>query len=479
MASNQNQGMTVAVIIFVILTVISMATAVIFVKEAGEMTQRYEKADKVAKSNEESFFAVQGELNEVKDILFPMKEKASDTRFDVAEIKAKYQADLKRYGDRLKTISAEANTATYSESLAAAITVLEQRNASLDEEKIRVAAVEKQKSALEATYQAQVDQFKMQAEKVDKEKVDIQTKLTKAEEDVKRYQLEATTVAEAKNKEINELRATMQKTIDDKEVAIVQVGDALKIKNEFISKINDRQYAATYDGQITRINPTARTVWINLGNYDNLPKNLSFSVQAQGIPAGSKVPPKAKIEVIELLGDHLAEARIVEDDLRTPILIGDNIFTSLWEPGQLTRFAFAGKIDLDGNGSDDMDQVRALVARAGGQIDSEIVNGELKGALTIETRYLVLGTVPADKAGAEAYKRVVDEAERLGVQRVPMAVFFDQIGFKREARTVQFGGGSNNLRSTERPDGGAPVSPGSVSDVFKLRRPPAAAGSAY
>lgn len=172
----------------------------------------------------------------------------------------------------------------------------------------------------------------------------------------------------------------------------------------------------------------------------------------------------------------MAECRIVEDDLRNPILPGDNIFTQMWAPGQRTRFAFAGKIDIDDNGSDDMDRVRAMVARAGGQIDAEVVNGELRGKLDIETRYLVLGAVPADKNSADRYNELTAEAERLGIQRVPMAVFFDQIGYKRKARTMSFGSGSSGTRALEAPDGGQRISNGRVTPIFERRKPPAAVG---
>ena len=41
----------------------------------------------------------------------------------------------------------------------------------------------------------------------------------------------------------------------------------------------------------------------------------------------------------------------------------------------------------------------------------------LRGALTLDTRYLVLGAVPADKAGGDAYKKMLQEATDLGKQK--------------------------------------------------------------
>ena len=72
------------------------------------------------------------------------------------------------------------------------------------------------------------------------------------------------------------------------------------------------------------------------------------------------------------------------------------------------------------------------------------------------------------------------EVESLGVQRVPVAVFLDQIGYRREdPRTrVVFGGGAAEApKLSDAPDGGQKVLSGAgVSDLFQKRRPPAAVG---
>ena len=484
MASNQNQGMMVAVIIFVILTVISMGVAVVFVKEAGDLDKRYKVANNTAQTNRTEFEKVDEQKNELKSIILtPDQIKVADDKIDqepdrekkLALIKQLYSADKEAYANRL----ALTKGATYSQTLKSAVDLAEDRNTKLDVALKDKKAADDAKEALDQQSKAQIAQFKMLVDAAEKEKTDAMTKLAAAEQNVKDVKLENTTIVTKYTEEINTLRNQHTTALSEKDTIINDLRIQLAKKVKEMEKLKPSTFVATYDGKVTKVNPMSRTVWINLGKYDNLPKNLTFSVQPEGIPPGSSLSPKAKIEVIELLGNHLAEARIIEDDLRTPILPGDNIFTPGWEPGQLTRFGFAGKIDLDGDGSDDMDQVRALVARAGGQIDAEIVNGELRGGLSIETRYLVLGNVPADKAGAAVYQHLLKEAETLGIQRVPMGVFFDQIGYKRIPSTTIYGGSTNNPRALERPDGGAPVSGGVVSEAFKIRKPPAAAGSAY
>lgn len=488
MASNNNQGTMVAMIIFVIIAVLSMGVAAIFVKEAGVLAEKQKAAKTIADQNVEAYEKVENELNDLKDLVFVLPERANEEdRPTIEQIKEQRKSDLKKFGARLNTITTAAekptypdeaiNQMTYTQMLEAAVALAEARNIEIEKERAKVVLATKEKLDEQVKAKNDIDQFKNQVAMVEKEKADVQQKLAKAEEDVKNVKLENTTIIAKLPEEIQKVQTTMNAIVAEKDARIAKLESDLKIKNDQVLKLRIPEFATSYDGKVTKINPTARTVWINVGKYDNLPTNLTFSVQPEGVPPGSNLKPKAKIEVIELLGEHLAEARILEDDMRNPILPGDNIYTQAWEPGQLTRFGFAGKIDLDANGSDDMDQVRALVQRAGGQIDVEIRNGELLGKLDVETRYLVLGTVPADKAGAALYAKLIADAETLGIQRVPMGIFFDQIGYKRPGGTTVYGRGSNNVRTLDQPDGGAPVSDGVVTDAFKIRRPPAAAGN--
>lgn len=484
MASNQNQGLQVAVIVFVILTVFSMGFALFSATERRELVNKFQTQAKVARDNEEAFNSVQEELNEVKKMIGLAPIDTGEMP-DLAATKAKFEADLKKYGDRLKSVQDDAApAANYSQSIDAVLTVLENRNIALEAEIAKSVKVAADKAALEATFQAQTDQFKKLAEDADKMKTDAASKIDVAEKAAAEAKKEVIAVGQKGVDDLTQTRAEMQKKIDELEGRYAEAQGTIRTLEERVAKINTDEFAATFDGQITRINPSARTVWINVGTYDNLQKHLTFSVQPQGVPAGSKTKAKAKIEVTQILDNHLAECRIVEDDLNNPILVGDNIYTSLWEPGQQTRFAFAGRIDLDGDGTDGIERVRTLVSRAGGRIDAVAkTNGETDGELTIETRYLVLGRIPADKNGIDAYNRMKAAAENLGVQRVPVEVFLDQIGYRREdpRQRIVFGGGSANAPKVgDAPDGGAPVSNGSVNALFKQRRPPAAAGtSAY
>ena len=104
---------------------------------------------------------------------------------------------------------------------------------------------------------------------------------------------------------------------------------------------------------------------------------------------------KGTIEVTQILGDHLAEARIIDDSLIDPLVPGDKIYTPLWDPGHPERFAIAGKIDIDGDGRDDHERLKNLILLSGGVVDADLQpDGKQTGTMTVDTRDLIIGPAP-------------------------------------------------------------------------------------
>jgi BRCT domain type II-containing protein len=72
------------------------------------------------------------------------------------------------------------------------------------------------------------------------------------------------------------------------------------------------------------------------------------------------------------------------------------------------RFVLVGKMDINGDGIDDTEQLKALIQEFGGKVDP---------ALTVQTDYLVVGeepTVPSAPAAADSpmVKQMYDEARK-------------------------------------------------------------------
>lgn len=255
--ANQNQGMTIAVIIFVILTVISMAIAVVFVQQSGELQKQLKVAETKAKENSDLADATTLEFNEVKEIIMPA---ADSNGVPMSAVSERFKADLKKHGDRLKNVTAKDAIPipqSYSQMLDSAMAALDQRNTALEAERIRLVDTEKQKAALQGTYEAQVAQFKQQADAVVKEKADLQSKLTATDDQLKRVQASVTAEIDKHQAETQKVRAEMQTKIDDLVQKLADVEGARDKLNERLQSFIEIQFAATYDGEVTKVNPSA------------------------------------------------------------------------------------------------------------------------------------------------------------------------------------------------------------------------------
>jgi len=207
------------------------------------------------------------------------------------------------------------------------------------------------------------------------------------------------------------------------------------------------------DGQIVSIDNTTRTVWISIGSAEKLHPQVSFSVYTsdhRGIGRGIE-DIKAKIEVTRILEPHLAEARILDEDLFRPIAEGDPIYSPLWSAGRKEYFAIVGRPDLDDDGKSDWDLIREIITTSGANIDL-IVDDEAQrqpadGKLSARTKFLIVGDIddPAKFSGIpekqklafdmqKQHDALINEARLYGIRVVRLNDFLDYVGFKPEQR---------------------------------------------
>jgi hypothetical protein len=188
------------------------------------------------------------------------------------------------------------------------------------------------------------------------------------------------------------------------------------------------------DGQVTSSDGRTRHVFVDLGSEDRLRVGLSFSVYPPRSEGGLGDKSKGTIEIVEIVGPHSAEARIVRDKLIDPILAGDVIYSPLWRPGQARHIALIGPLDIDGNGTDDRRIVAAMIEQATGVIDEELkASGAHRGTMTLDTRFLVVGRTPDERNASSEfllkYNEMIDRAERLGVERISLEKLLNLTGY--------------------------------------------------
>jgi hypothetical protein len=242
-----------------------------------------------------------------------------------------------------------------------------------------------------------------------------------------------------KDKEIQRLAQQAQKDKEerDKQLALA----ATKIEN--LSQKVESQRAPKYEtpsGDITHVDQGTKSVWVNLGSADGLERQMKFSVLDQKETGVTQAKKKGSIEITRVMEAHLAEARIVDNPLADPILVGDKIYSPTFRKGQKTHFALAGLIDLNNDGRSDQEKVKAIITSNGGAVDAELLDdGSIAGKMTVETRYLVQGQRPTDKTNKnimEGYSKMVEKATELGVLTITLDELLNRMGYVPEKRVV-------------------------------------------
>ncbi len=436
MAARQDQTMQILSICLVGLVVILGGFLIAVNRWKADAVQQAAAAETKAREAQNALATKQAES---EAFLGMMGFKQFDSLPDVQK---QFDADMANYGanfaetDRkyrviLETLAAEIQNSAEQESQA----------------KKRLQEAEEQRKQEVAQKDAQIAEFKKQVDAIKSDNAKLRQTFNDARVafEKKREELEQT---------LAKSRADARKQIDDVSAKLQETETVLTTKDENLKKLLEERKQSdpsfeVSDGRVTWVNQRNRTVWINLGEADSLRPQVTFSVYEQDLADAGKSEKKGSIEVVRLLDDHLAEARITGDSISDPIMPGDQLYSQVWNRGKQVHFALTGSIDIDGDGKNDVDIAKDLIALNGGVVDAVLeADGTRKGEMTAETRYLVLGEYP--KTGAEqasekrkGWKDMNKEAETIGVETITLQEFLNQMGYKPLNRTVGLGKNSD------------------------------------
>lgn len=444
MAARQDQGLVFTLIAFVILFIIAFVAAYVGWKSYSDAQKQIAQLQTDKAASDQAATNMQADKEQL------LKWTGVGAFDNLNDVKERVEADLNKWG------------ATFPEdqrSYRKIVEYLTQENQAiagreakakedLKDLKDRLLAVEAENAKKVEQFQAQMqaaeqdaaqerDQHRKDREGLENTKRELQENLAKQES---KYEDQLAAI----NTQLKDLTAKLSKSEVAKENLLAEVS---KSAESF----------EVPDGRVSWVNQNG-TVWINLGAADGLRRQITFSVFDADALDPAKTDPKGSLEVTKILGDHMAEARVTGDDPRNPILTGDQIYSQVWHRGKRLRFALMGIVDIDGDGRNDMQMARDLIELNGGIVDAYVADdGKVEGAITVNTRYLVMGDHPEGATEAllqDAWVKLSDDAQTNGVEKITMDKFLNQIGYAPDQRVVQLGAGARAVDFPARPESG-------------------------
>lgn len=339
-------------------------------------------------------------LTKLVEELKASKNRIDAADADIASLNARIQALEAQYNEKVK---AESDAKTKAEGSLATVT-----NESSEERAKKDKEIDEQRAALKQS----------------------QDEFAKLDDEFKKY-------AESSEKRQKSLQSSIQRLLDE-----------IKLL---------RNYGFEQPlGKIVRVDTDSNTVTINLGSTDRLGKRTTFSVYTKansGVARGAE-DIKGAIEIVQILGTHLAMGKIIDETMPgDPIAPGDPIYTPAWSPGRFEKFAFVGKFDFDGDGKHDEEQLEELVGTNGAMIGAQVDQKGVRNSRKIdhETKFLVVGDIPdpteisdpEERRAVEEVKKhhenMKKEADEQGVTVVRKNDFLTWMGYRPRHKLYKAG----------------------------------------
>jgi hypothetical protein len=489
MASRESQGLQVALIIFVMITVVLAVMTFVFYRKGEELNKTAETARANEKSAKEAYDTENFKVQYLKHILgaSPLAEAELNLIAqsiladpDMKGIDDLYQQHMATYGEGLP-----ADKHNYRDLLPNLLMALRQRNVDNTALAAELTATNNEKQQLQASETKRTAEATANLQKARNDLADRTQTFTNDRQALQKAQEDQLAKFDTDRRTFQTKIAEAANAIQNRNTDLKKLENVVDDQRRQIEVMRDEPFEIP-DGQVAWVNQRSSKVWINLGTADGLRRQTLFSIYAEEDNGVTRAEPKASVEITRVLDEHLSEARIVSDIPSDPILPGDLVFSPAWRPGRRVHFALAGFLDIDGDRRSDRELVRSLILSSGAAIDADVTEkGEVSGELNAGTRYLVRGEAPTDRNDAKAlreWSKINGDADQLGVEKITLDKLLSWMGYKTEVRTIPLGKGARPEDFQMGPEGGkARSSTGNVFEGFKERTPPARgrSGSAF
>ncbi len=181
-----------------------------------------------------------------------------------------------------------------------------------------------------------------------------------------------------------EERARNRQQVDQLKNQITTLQNDLKDLSEVVDQFRQVPTETGVDGRIVSIAEQGNVAYGNLGKDDGILLGMTFSIFSPNELGTTKPQPKAHCRIVKIM-ENSCELRIYEIEGDNPAVAGDVLHNPVYDRERRMRFVLVGKMDTDGDGFDDTEELKALIQEFGGRIDDE---------LTVQADFLVVGEEP-------------------------------------------------------------------------------------
>lgn len=261
----------------------------------------------------------------------------------------------------------------------------------------------------ESARNAALDQAKQESERTGALAESFKQTVAKQNAELEKNRAELDSYRQGVNKKKEDYDAALDKVRGEAQAREAQLNERIKkLEAEsltLIDRLNQLQAAkskdqlkpgseaALVDGSVIAIDSSAGTITINRGARDKVFLGITFAVYADATAikpdekTGEYPRGKATVEVISV-GDSSSVCRITSEVRGNPIVRGDVVANSLYDPKKVYTFLVYGNFDVNSDGrptAAEADQIRAIVKDWGGTTVDE---------LTGNVDFLILGARP-------------------------------------------------------------------------------------
>ena len=463
MASRDNQTLQISVISLAIVVILLFVFLILTNNAKKTAEARATQASNSAQEASRAQTTLQSEANQYKVWMGFQEADNFETlqklfTEDMESLGSTFDENSRFYRTLLQNISEENRKLTQSEG-----------NAKSEEKKLKQRLL-----ALEKEHEGQLAEFDKKMKQVEADAASERSKFAKQYDEINLAKQEIDAQLEEKRSQLDEAAAssaTVQSSLNEKIGKMERLVDILK-RNQ----LDPDPFAQPADGVIRYVNQRNHTVWVNLGEADDLRPQVTFSVYDGDQNDALSAERKGSIEITRILSDHMSEGIITDDQAIRPLMSGDKIYSQVWNRGRQVGFAITGVIDFDDDGHSDLEQLKKIITLNNGKVDAVPgENGTIDGKMTVDTRYLILGEHPSDTRQGDlrvAWDKMSEEADTLGIEIKTLDEFLSLMGWQPDRRTVSLGTGARPDDFPARPAGDyEPRRSDPRANIFRPRKP--------